>query len=875
MEELVAAELSPLVGRDAEIVELRRRLAGPGLVTVTGPGGVGKTRLALAAVAGATPAATTVELATVEPATVELATVTDADVLAVAILARVGRQRESGVDPLATLAASLEDGGRVLLLDNCEHLLEAVRELCGRLLRSAPALRILATSRTRLELPGEETFELAPLSLGSDGDAARLFLERAGRASRAFSADAESLVQIARLCEELDGLPLAIELAAARTRMLDLTRIANDLERRLDLTGGGAADIPRHRSLRASVEWSCDLLGEAERTLFDRLSVFAAGWELEAAEAICSGSPVSRQEVLDLLGVLVDRSLVLVDRSAGPARFGMLTTVRAYAAESLAAGGEAEAIGAAHAAWCANLVEAAARRLMGSEQAAALSLLDRELANVRAALAWSVRVDPITGMRIASAAALYWHARGQAAEGRRWLEALMPAARDAPGELRAATWWALGLMLVALGELSDAKPVVEEALGRARDAGDAGLSARAMNLRAELDLMSDPVAAAGPLDEAVTLARRARDPWCLADALAKLGAAGLYRGDPSAARGPFEECLALARRAGDERAIHRALGGLARVTAIEGDGERALALLAEGMELSGRLGDRTWVALDLVMLGELQRFVGLADEGRASAERGLALAEEIDAGYARYLGTGILGRIALARGDPDAAEERFTEALALAERAEWRPFASWWHLGLADVALARGDVDAATVHARGALAVAQAMGNRRDEARARTALGLAYATRSEHELAISELVSALLIQRDIGDAVGAPRALAALIDTFDASGQEERAGRVRAALERGPGGLDEAIRVAVRGRGSRSAESGSGWGGLTRAEAEVAELAAAGASNPEIGERLFMSRSTVKSHLSRVYAKLGVANRTELASAFAALRQQN
>jgi DNA-binding CsgD family transcriptional regulator len=208
----------------------------------------------------------------------------------------------------------------------------------------------------------------------------------------------------------------------------------------------------------------------------------------------------------------------------------------------------------------------------------------------------------------------------------------------------------------------------------------------------------------------------------------------------------------------------------------------------------------------------------------------------------------------------------------MARGGGWRPFAAWWHLGLADVAMARDDADAVISHARAALDVAQAIGNRRDEARAVTALGLAALSRAETDVALGELSTALTVQRDIGDQPGARRTLGALCEAMDASGQEERSARLRAALARGDGGLEQAIGMALRGRGSRARVLARGLGGLTQAEAEVANLAAGGVSNPEIAGRLFMSRSTVKTHLSRVYAKLGVANRTELAGALASLR---
>jgi ATP/maltotriose-dependent transcriptional regulator MalT len=298
--------------------------------------------------------------------------------------------------------------------------------------------------------------------------------------------------------------------------------------------------------------------------------------------------------------------------------------------------------------------------------------------------------------------------------------------------------------------------------------------------------------------------------------------------------------------------------------------EEALTLLGESLEVSQRLGDRSWIALDLAMLGEIQRLAGNAAVGKELAETGLALAEEIGAGYSRYMAIGILGRIALALGDLAEAGARFQTAIELADQQGLRPFTPWWHIGLAEVELAAGNLDAATSSARDALHAAEPIANRRDAGRATTLLGLIAQAQGEHEVAIAHLTAALSIQRELKDEIGARRSLDGLLAAFDASGRTERAEHLRVTLEREGAGLDEAIALALRGRTSRRRGRETGWTGLTGAEAEVAELAAAGASNPEIAARLFMSRSTVKTHLSGVYAKLGVANRTELAAALAA-----
>jgi ATP/maltotriose-dependent transcriptional regulator MalT len=562
-----------------------------------------------------------------------------------------------------------------------------------------------------------------------------------------------------------------------------------------------------------------------------------------------------------------------VRRAPGRTRFELLATLRAYAQERLSRTDPDHLTLMAHARWCAELAGGAERRLTRGDQPAALMTLDDNTDNIRAALLFTSVEDQRLALEIASALALYWQARGRFGEGRRTLQSLLASVPHTPTELRARALWALGLMLVTSGDPVEAAPVVEEALGLARDLGSPALLARALTLRGDLDLMLDPAAAATPLHDAVDLSRQEGDSWCLADALGKLGAAALYRSDAGEAETPMRESLEIAREANDEQAIHRALGGLARVAAIQGDPEKAIGLLHESLALSERLGDRGWLARDLAMLGEFERLAGRPTEGKVHALRALALAEEIEAVYPHCLATGILGRIAAARGDLDAASRHFRAALALETGAGLQPFVAWWQLGLAEAAIARGKADEGRRQALAALDSARSIGNRRDQARATMLLGMAALARGEHDAAIAQLASALMDERELGDTVGAARALDALLDAFGQIGQADRAERIRSAMADGSLGLDGAVALVLRGRGARTREDEPGWGGLTRAEAEVAELAATGASNPAIAEQLFMSRSTVKTHLSRVYAKLGVANRAELAASLAADQQ--
>src|SRR5262245_44512147 len=467
--------LTSFVGREQEDEEVRRLLGRARLVTLTGAGGVGKTRLALhvaAGLRGAYPDG--VWLADLAP----LASPADPSLVAQAVLVALGARGAPGQTGPDALADHLRARRALLVLDNCEHLTEGCARLLDALLRACPELAVLATSREPLRVAGEVSWSVpalpVPPAAASAGvlayPSARLFAERAAAAAPGFVVDDASADAVARLCRGLDGLPLAIELAAVRVRALTPEQIADRLEDRFRLlTAGERAAPPRHRTLAASLDWSHDLLAEPERALFRRLAVFAGGFDLGAAEAVCAGAGLSAEEVPGLLAGLVDRSLVVAGGAAGdppptaPARGGggfryrLLETVRAYALERLERSGEADAARGGHGAY---LLELAGRGALAAESGwtAWLGCMERERDNLPAALDLAVGRfggdDPAAaerGLRLAVALAPFWSARGPVAEGRGWLTALLVRSeRTADAVLRARA-------LAALGELSAAQ----------------------------------------------------------------------------------------------------------------------------------------------------------------------------------------------------------------------------------------------------------------------------------------------------------------------------------------------------------------------------------------------------------------------------------
>ncbi len=435
--------LTSFVGRQRELEAIGQLLISSRLLTLIGAGGIGKTRLALRAAADAA------QLFSDGTHAVELAPLSDPDLLvhAVASALRIPEQRAR---PLSvTLIDRLRLKRLLLVLDNCEHLVESIARLADHLLRACSDVHILATSRESLGVAGEVVWRVPPLAMPDPArdvtlqdlvqtDAVRLFIERAQAVLPGFAEtlNDRGIREVAKVCQQLDGIPLAIELAAARARVLAPEEIAERLQDRFSLLVGGSRTVPaRHQTLRATVDWSYGLLSEAHRRLFDRLSVFAGSWTLRAAEAVCSGSGTEIRQVLDLITQLVDKSLVLTEPgTSGEMRYRMLETLREYAMEKLRERGETPEWRARHAAWFLALAEQAAPELRGPHQLRWLERLQLEYDNLRAALHWCLDGDGTieTGVKLAGALAGFWRIRGHVSEGQAWLERARARADEAP-----------------------------------------------------------------------------------------------------------------------------------------------------------------------------------------------------------------------------------------------------------------------------------------------------------------------------------------------------------------------------------------------------------------------------------------------------------
>jgi predicted ATPase/class 3 adenylate cyclase/DNA-binding SARP family transcriptional activator len=672
------------IGREQEMAELKRLLPTTPLLTLTGPGGGGKTRLALQVAA---------DLLDAYPDgvwLVELAALAEPSLVPQTVAITLGVPEQAGRPLTATLIEHLRSRSLLLLLDNCEHLRAACGELVEALLRACPNVRVLATSRERLGLTGERVYltpslslpELPPPSVSGaarvaavlQSEAVRLFVERAVYSQPQFALTERNAPVVAQLCQRLDGVPLAIELAAARVRALPVERIAARLDDRFRLlTGGSRTALPRQQTLRALLDWSYDLLSASERRLLCRLSVFAGGWTLEAAEGVCAGDGIEAGEVFDLLTQLVDKSLVVYEEQEGEARYRLLETVRQYSGDRLLEAGETAAVRGQHTDFFVRLAEQAEPELPGVEQTAWLERLEREHDNLRAALTWSrAEGQGEAGLRLGGALWWYWAVRGYLGEGREHLAGLLALP---PVETRtAARVKALkgaGLLALYQGDLGASRTLLLESVAIFRDLGcKQGIA--------------NPVGA--------------------------LGVVAYSQGEHGAARALYEESLAIERERGDQPEIAHVLNHLGRMARTQGDFGTARVLLEESRAIFLKLGHKQGIGWSLVELGWLARCERNYGAAQALWEESLADFREVGHKQGITGSLNSLAQLAREQGDHGNARAFCEESLAICREIGDRAGIVTDLEGLAAVAVAQAQPERAARLVGAAEGVREAIG---------------------------------------------------------------------------------------------------------------------------------------------------------------------
>ena len=625
------AQLSTFVGREREQADIAQRLQSNRLVTLTGPGGSGKTRLALR-VAEAMIASYPdgVWLA-------ELTPLSDPALILPTIAAVFGVREMAGRTLLDGLVRHLRGRQTLLVLDNCEHLIEASAQLIETLLRGAPRLNVLATSREPLGLSGESVCRVPSLSLPEAGapsleqltrsEAGRLFEARAADVKSGFALSESNAAAIAQICQRLDGIPLALELAAARIRVMPPEQIAARLDDRFRLlTGGSRTALPRQQTLRALIDWSWDLLLEPERATLRRLSVFVGGWTLEAAEAVCARDDLEAGAVLDTLTRLVDKSLVLAEDQETDERYRMLETMRQYAREKLLESGESGPVRDRHLDFFVALGESGDAGLHGPEEAAWFSRLETEHANLRAALEWSLDQGPAgaeAALRLCGALGQFWNVRGHWSEGLAWLTRVLARPETAePTLARARALNAAGFLAYCLNDHATARRRYEEALAIWHAHPPCADHATALRiLGAVLSNGGRSAEGRAPLEESLAMSRALGDTEGVAWTLMDIGELSINRDAGAAGRAEtmsmFEESLALHRQIENQNGISIVLTSLAGIARYTGELEEAGARYAESLAIARRIGNRRTISLALIGLGNVAAIRG----EHATAER--------------------------------------------------------------------------------------------------------------------------------------------------------------------------------------------------------------------------------------------------------------
>jgi predicted ATPase/DNA-binding SARP family transcriptional activator len=639
--------LTRFIGRDHEVASVCALLAEHRLVTLTGAGGSGKTRLAaeVAPLAASTLGS--------EVAWVELAPLEAPHLLAAAVLKAI--DVEQGSRPATeALTDALRDRRLLLVLDNCEHLVDACAALADHLLQAASALRILATSREALGVLGERAWLVPGLALPAaderergdavsldqvaQSEAVRLFVDRAQSALAAFRLTHANAAAVARVCRRLDGLPLALELAAARVRALPPEQLAGRLEASLGILATGARTaVPRHRTLRQTIQWSYDLLDEPARTLLRRLAVFAGDFTLDAAERVAAGSGLDTNDILDVLGALVDKSLANMREEDGAARYYLLETIRQFAREQLDAGSEAPAVRARHAATYLALVAEAEPHFITRHRPAWVARVIRELDNVRLALAWTREHDPARHVQLAGMLGWCWYSSGLWSEGRRWLEGALDIPDDAAADAdRVRALLGLGVLASLQADVPAAMPRLRTCARMAQAIGDRSREAYAMAYIGVAAGQSGDETAEAPTAAAMAYFREVNDLYGLRLTLIVRSTIHLLRGDASRALAEAEEGVAIARDFGLDRELAIALQVLAAVVLASGDLHRARATFAESLAALQRDPSTFWTARALQLIGVVNCRLGDVREGALLLGAAEATRESVGAGLLEH-----------------------------------------------------------------------------------------------------------------------------------------------------------------------------------------------------------------------------------------------
>jgi predicted ATPase/class 3 adenylate cyclase/DNA-binding CsgD family transcriptional regulator len=901
------APITEFIGRSSELRVIGKLLDENRLVALTGAGGVGKTRLAVEA------ATQSIDRFPHGVWFVDLSVVADPSLVTMAAAGVIRARNDITQSQLDNITARLLNDAALLVFDNCEHVLGSVAALVDGILRCCSNVRVLVTSREPLNIGGEATFAVPPLALPSDirdvdpstladYDAVRLFSDRANRADPSFELNARSLPIVASICQRVDSLPLAIELAAARLRVMSLDAIVASLTRRSELLAGGSRVVQlRQRSLVASIEWSHDLLDERERALLRRLSVFAGTFSADAVEAVCVAQPVEPSDVEATFLSLVDKSLVA--REPG-GRYRLLETIRAFAHEKLATSeDDEEVLRRRH---LGHLVAWATRIELGDSDAW-MAQVEEELADVDQAIAWATGADQVDALRVAVAVSRYAFLSFTSIPGLRRLDVATPTdASLIGGDLRAGALVGTALLSLICGDQERASTVptqLAEALAIYERSGDRLGAARTRALQCALAQRFGPtLELRHTFDAAIADLRELGDDWSAGFYVAVWGAFLVFLGRPKQGLTDLREARDLNAAKPSEYLGRYIATWEATAHGMMGEHREAIELGQQCLAGMGESRDTDMKAFLLGVIGNGYWELGELDAAESYGRRAADLSARYGHPAHEALGHALVGRVAFSREDFERARTFFERAIDIVAAKEQVHLIGRHACWLAETNTALGRVDDARAAIAKGLNATSQIGQSADTVRLLLATARLEHMLGDDDAAEDAVHRALEMVKIVGGrqtAVTAFELLGVIAEAAESDAEAARlfgaAGRLRAELGRGDGrsgvelalarerlggadfaracsegeamSLEEAIAYAARGRGARKRPS-TGWASLTPTELEVIAHVAAGLTNPQIGEKMFIARGTVRTHLSHIFAKLGVSSRSQLASEF-------
>ena len=715
------SQMTSFIGREEEIADVQRRLASTRLLTLTGPGGTGKTRLTLQV------AADLLEHFPNGVWFVELAHLTDARLVTQAVAKALGLREQPNCPLDTTLIDYLKDKTALIVLDNCEHLIEASAQLAGALLSACPDLKIMTSSREALGISGEYTYlvpslrlpdphQSHPLEALTQYEAVRLFIARAEAALPGFTVTTQNAPALAQICYRLDGIPLAIELAAARVKLLRVEQIAARLDDRFRLlTGGSRTAMPRQQTLKALIDWSWDLLEEAERILLRRLAIFVGGWTLEAAEAVCAGgtreattdqsasisttpSHLEAGEVLDLLTRLFNKSLVMVQREQGQeTRYLLLETIRQYARDRLreASAAEEECIRNLHLRYFLKRAEQAEPELRGAQQAGWLDRLEADHLNVRAALAWALEGEDIeSGLRLGGVLWRYWWIRGYFDEGRNWLNQLLELRKEpVPRAVQAKAFSGAGILAWAQGDMLTAETNQRQAFILWQEIGDKpGMASSLNNLGLVAHNQNEYEKAISLYEQSLAYEQERGNQNGMAVAYSNLGLVAMDLADYERARQYYENALTIYRASNNPQYLSITLNNLGTLAFLQGDYDRAESYHQESLKLRKELGNKVGIATSLAVLGEVAILRGNLEPALELLEESLKLFRELDHAFNTAWVLCLLGSAELYLGNTARAAGQLAESLTISRDRQGTKIMCRALVATAQLAIARSDL---------------------------------------------------------------------------------------------------------------------------------------------------------------------------------------